>query len=391
MVDAIAPDLNEVLHLSHAYGKDPLWIIGGGGNISLKQGNRMWIKASGMTLDSITPDGFVGMNLDALRDMVKREYPEDASLRERLAKDLLLGCRLSGEEQKRPSVETGMHALFPHRIVFHTHPTLVNGLTCARDGREWVERLFGEEVLWIPMVNPGIVLSRYLAVRLQEYSRTHAQRLPVAIFLQNHGLVVYGESADEIRSLHSWIETRILESLPEDLRKRYEGWKEEIGSDTGSPQSGSSIDPGTLGAALSAMEEFYTEPFVLTDASSLFRPFYSSRGMFAGIDGPFTPDHVVYAGHRLLWVDDVSHLKEAMQMYKIEEGGSLPRVILMKDTGVWILGQNERKARIIHLLAKDMARICTLAQQFGGVQFMPKDQTEFIRSWEVEQFRQQIT
>jgi hypothetical protein len=38
-----------------------------------------------------------------------------------------------------------------------------------------------------------------------------------------------------------------------------------------------------------------------------------------------------------------------------------------------------------------MVRIRILAEWFGGVLFMPEEQTKFIRTWEVEQFRQQVT
>jgi len=375
------PDLSEILLLSHTYGKNPLWIIGGGGNISLKQGNRMWIKASGMTLEEIQRDGFVEMNLEALQAMVRRQYPEDSAARENLAKEMLLSCRLPGEDQKRPSVETGMHAVIPHRIVFHTHPTLINGLTCSRDGKAWAEKLFGDTILWVPVVNPGIVLSRYLLDHFKNYHR--------AIFLQNHGLVVYGKTPEEIESFHRTIEGRLLDALPKNLRSLYEEWKQE--------QPLAAIQPGDTEKVVTA---FYaaekgvpqTEaPIVFRDTSPFFKPYFTSIEAFSSIDGPFTPDHVVYAGHALLWVDQMNRLQEALRTYRIKQGGQMPGVIAVKDVGIFFVGQNEKKARIIYLLARDMVRISLLAKAFGGVQFMPEEQTEFIRHWEVEQFRKKVT
>jgi rhamnose utilization protein RhaD (predicted bifunctional aldolase and dehydrogenase) len=299
----------------------------------------MWIKASGMALDTITPEGFVGMDLNALHKMVRKQYPVDPPLREHLAKELLLGCRMAGEERKRPSVETGMHALLPHRIVFHTHPTLVNGITCAREGKDWVERLFGDEILWVPVVNPGIVLSQYLDDRLQEYARKHSNPYPVAIFLQNHGLLVYGDSLGEIQSRHRRIETRILEDLPEDLQALYREWEQTTVPSADSETSGFSYSftplaqgvQDKLEQVVSMVKEFFLgkdgispseSACILTDTSPFFQPYYSSREMFSSIDGPFTPDHVVYAGHRLLWVEEGNLLKEALRTYRMEEEGA---------------------------------------------------------------------
>jgi rhamnose utilization protein RhaD (predicted bifunctional aldolase and dehydrogenase) len=122
-----------------------------------------------------------------------------------------------------------------------------------------------------------------------------------------------------------------------------------------------------------------------------FKPYFTSIEAFSSIDGPFTPDHVVYAGHALLWVDQMNRLQEALRTYRIKQGGQMPGVIAVKDVGIFFVGQNEKKARIIYLLARDMVRISLLAKAFGGVQFMPEEQTEFIRHWEVEQFRKKVT
>jgi hypothetical protein len=32
-----------------------------------------------------------------------------------------------------------------------------------------------------------------------------------------------------------------------------------------------------------------------------------------------------------------------------------------------------------------------MAEVFGGVQFMPPNQVEFIRTWEVEKYRQEVS
>ena len=54
------------------------------------------------------------------------------------------------------------------------------------------------------------------------------------------------------------------------------------------------------------------------------------------------------------------------------------------------MGENRTKAELCLSLTKDMAKISILAQQWGGTQFMPLKEVDFIRNWEVEQFRKSI-
>ena len=75
------------------------------------------------------------------------------------------------EGDRRPSVECVFHALIPRRFVIHTHPTLVNALTCARDGESIAADLFGYDALWIPYVDPGLPLAREIARRRRDHCR----------------------------------------------------------------------------------------------------------------------------------------------------------------------------------------------------------------------------
>jgi len=71
-----------------------------------------------------------------------------------------------------------MHALFPHRLVVHTHPTLVNGITCAVDGEQTVRRLFGEDAVWIPTVDPGYTLAREMDRLITAWRSAHDDAWP---------------------------------------------------------------------------------------------------------------------------------------------------------------------------------------------------------------------
>ena len=153
--------LDQIVGLSRYYGRDEEWVIAGGGNTSVKDDGTLWVKASGTALGTATEESFVALDRKRLAEIWNKEYPRDTEKREAEALADLMAARRDGESL-RPSVETGMHDALPHTYVVHTHPTLVNGLTCGRDGQRIVNELFGERAEWVSSINPGYVLSKYI-------------------------------------------------------------------------------------------------------------------------------------------------------------------------------------------------------------------------------------
>ena len=58
--------LDILVHFSNAYGKDPAFVLAGGGNTSYKTADALYIKGSGTSLSTITAQGFVKMDRRAL-------------------------------------------------------------------------------------------------------------------------------------------------------------------------------------------------------------------------------------------------------------------------------------------------------------------------------------
>ena len=210
-----------------------------------------------------------------------------------------------------------------------------------------------------------------------------------AVIIQNHGLLVYGDTPDEIVRSHDDIQNRILSSLSQDLRNQFHSWQtlKEAGGETRQDQVGSLLS--------TQWEKVYgIQPVVLFDNSSLLRPFFTNASSFESINGAFSPDHIVYAGHRPLWVDADSpdareELEASLDTY-LEQEATFPKAVFIRNQGVFLMGENRTKAELCLSLTKDMAKISILAQQWGGTQFMPLKEVDFIRNWEVEQFRKSI-
>ena len=133
--------LEQLVNFSNLYGSNEELVLAGGGNTSAKDGDVMYIKGSGTSLSTITAEGFVKMSREKIAEIFTKVYPDNDKEREALCLADVMASRLPGEESKRPSVETTLHSLFQQRFVLHLHPALVNGVTCAKDGQKWAEKL----------------------------------------------------------------------------------------------------------------------------------------------------------------------------------------------------------------------------------------------------------
>ena len=191
--------MEQLVRFSNFYGADPELVVAGGGNTSMKENGVLYVKGSGTALSSITADGFVALDLKKLLSITEKEYPKEDAPREAAFLADILAARLPGEEAKRPSVETLLHALFPSRYVLHLHPNKVNGLTCAVNGEAEAKRLFPDAV-WIEECRPGYILAMKVMEKIKGGADT--------VLLQNHGVFFAADDAETLdRMLNSMLDT----------------------------------------------------------------------------------------------------------------------------------------------------------------------------------------
>ena len=383
--------LSEIVDLSQDYGRQNAWCIAGGGNSSLKNAQWIWVKPSGVPMATIRADQFVKMSRAQLEIIWQQDYPRERGAREGRAKDDLMAARAAGEEAKRPSVETLMHALLPQQIVFHSHPTLVNGLTCARDGERIARELFGDGLLWIPVVDPGYLLAVDIRERLERYRAARSGEFPDMILLQNHGLLVYGEDASSIRATHA----AIVEILEGDLRRQSADQQALAAAlRTSLPKElpkelAEELEVPARHAATLLQDLGYHHSRVEAAVEPLLSGFLADREAFRPLEGALSPDHIVYMGHQPLWIETAADLEDSIGAYCRQEGVA-PRVIALRGLGIITAGVSPGMAESAQLLFHDAMQITGYASGYGGVQFLPPDQIDFIRNWEVEKYRAQV-
>ena len=200
------------MKLSRFYGADPEFVLAGGGNTSVKVGNRLFVKGSGHALATISPEGFVEMDRLQLESLLHSSLSSNRLKREAEFKAATLAARIHPEKRQRPSVEALLHHLMPGRYVVHTHSTLVNMVTCCVKGPELARQL-AAEVVWVPEVDPGYILSRTLWQALTDYQKATGRSCPRAVLMQNHGLVISGDTPAQIRRHTDWLVRTLRQRL----------------------------------------------------------------------------------------------------------------------------------------------------------------------------------
>ena len=362
----------ELIQISRRFGADSAFVLAGGGNTSQKTDERLWVKASGHALATIDADGFVALDRSALQQMLQFGWPANAREREALFLDRVMAARLEPDRGQRPSVEALLHHLIPETFVVHTHPGLVNAITCCAAGEALTRQWWGEEVLWQPYVDPGAVLAQALQRNL-----SRAGKSPKAIFLQNHGLIVAGHSADQIDSTSTSIVTRIERELDASIAVR-----------PPAPIANSQSDRLAVVADAIARERPMLN--IAVDDSSAARWLAgTSAGRDAAMSGPLTPDQIVYCRSFPLLLEMNTNFAEAWQAY-VSTYGWEPWIAIVSDAGVIAMRSSAKLAETTRSIYADAAGVHRNAERFGGVTTLSASHREFIEQWEVEAYRRSI-
>ncbi len=365
--------LEKLAAMSNKYGADADFVLAGGGNTSFKDADYLWIKGSGTTLATIKPEEFVKMERKGLAVIREKSYPENAAEREAAVLEDLMNSRCKGET-KRPSVETSLHDLFPFAYVCHTHPAVINGLTCSKGGRDLAFKLLGDEIIWIDNTEPGYVLSKKVENAMAEFKAKNGKDAQV-ILLQNHGIFVAGNTPEEIDALYDKIVSALKKETPDFSAVEFDEDK---------------------AVALAPAIRMLSLPIVTFACNKTIASFVESKKAFEPVSSAFTPDHIVYCKAEPLFVEQTDDLDKqyeilasAIKSYK-DTYGYEPRIIAVEGLGVFAAGVSKKAADTAMLLFTDTMKIAFYSKALGGHSFMPENLISFIKNWEVESYRASV-
>lgn len=370
--------------LAREFGADPAFCRAGGGNCSAKVDGVLHLKPSGVALAHLGADDLIALDRAALVRLL-----DDPALG--AGSDPVLeaarAARVSPDDGRRPSVELLFHALIPDRYVLHTHPTIVNSLTCAAGGAELAAELFADDALWIPYVDPGLPLARAIRDARVAHERRTGRPAPGAYLLQSHGLIVASDDdaavAAGCRSISERVAARI-DAAPPGGRRVVER-----------------LDPITVREAVATLAPALarrlgmpgSELAVHHDPSELALVAAGSElGRRVAAGGPLTPDQIVYAGSFPLLLERPTEAAlDAALAARAAAGIEPPIVVLVAGVGLIAVGVRERDAATAASLYLDGLRVAIGADRLGGIRFLAPAERRFIEEWEAEAYRKGVS
>lgn len=176
---------DQVIAYCAKLGTDPLLVQGAGGNVSWKEGEVLWVKASGTWLaQALEKDIFVAVDLMHLKIAIA-------------SGDMTVTPRMVSDSTLRPSIETLLHALMPQKVVVHLHAIeMLTHLVKDDVSAQLATKLAGKiSYVLAPYQKPGASLAQTVMAALQQQANTQV------VFLKSHGVVVGAENVEEVERL----------------------------------------------------------------------------------------------------------------------------------------------------------------------------------------------
>ena len=371
-------ELEQLIAISQKYGSDARFVIAGGGNTSYKNQEKLWVKASGHALATITEDGFAVLDRALLNVMGEKAYSADAAQREEQVKnDLASACLTRG---RRPSVETSLHNCMGYSFVVHLHPTLVSGLMCSANAAALCAELF-PDALYIEYIDPGYTLFKKVYDRITA-AKCATGREPQVIFLQNHGIFVGADTTEEIEAIYAEVLGKIesrVQPLPAGDAPICDCVTDTL------PAIRQMLSRGGRGL----------KTLTVTN-NALVQTFAGSEAAFAKVAVPFTPDIIVYCKSEYIYINPASPEDLLQQAEKkieayVARRGHTPKVLVIKGIGLVAVGDHAKNAAIITDVFTDAMKAAWYAQSFGGEHAMEPAWIDFIDNWEVENYRRKVS
>jgi rhamnulose-1-phosphate aldolase/alcohol dehydrogenase len=386
-------ELDALVYRSNLLAADRSIVNFGGGNTSVKvtqpdhvgrDTTVLWVKGSGSDLATITASGFAGLRLDEILPLTRREAMSDEEMVAHLAR-----CQLD-PTMPRPSIETLLHAFVPHRHVDHTHPDAIGAIVGTADGERLARECFGDDAVWIPYIRPGFALSKLVA----DAVRAHPEAK--LVLLAKHGLVTWGETADE-----SYRAT--LEAI-----NRAAAFNAERTAGS-APFGGPGLEPAADAEAL--LQELLPAirgavsidgPRILqVDTSPAAIEFACGSGSPALSQvGAACPDHLVHTRRRPVFVEHGGDVRERIAEWQRDEveyferyrhdesfGDPSPRVIVLQGIGLVTVGRTLKAARLARDLYHRAISVMRDASALGGFVSLDDEESFAIEYWPLELYK----
>ncbi len=381
--------LHACCHGSRLLGREPAFVLHGGGNTSVKTeyldvtGRRieaLYVKGSGWNLATIEPAGFAPLRRARLAELLELDRLAD----EDMARELAAAKLDPGAPQ--PSVESLLHAFLPHPAVQHSHADVIVAMTNTADGEANSRDAFGNDVVVIPYVMPGFDLARLA----RELWPRQVHDGVIGMVLLNHGLFTFGRSTKEALERHV------------DLIERAENWLKEHPPDPEAerlePLRFPALNVEQTVELRRDVSKAAGRPMVITTHRNEAVATFLGRGDWADISrrGPLTPDHVIRT-KRLpqIGLDVSAYVEEYRRYYErnarrfdreLATLDPAPRVVLDQNQGMVTVGRTPGESDVVaDIYHRTMEVVATVEDRLGGYVALSDGDVFDCEYWDLEQ------
>ncbi|MFN3233807.1 MAG: class II aldolase/adducin family protein [Gammaproteobacteria bacterium] len=333
---------NELNTLSAKIGQTRSLVQGAGGNISIKQGDICWVKASGQWLaHALEKPIFLPVSISAYQSDATDSVPD--------IKQYLL-C----ESNMPPSIETAMHLLMPHTCVAHVHSVNALFWLVQENGEELLNKRLeslSEKWRWIPYVKPGLPLTKSIKATLDECDAD-------ILFLANHGVVIGAGSIQQ-----AWEKLNQLETLLE--------------------QPSRALSDTTQLTNLPKTEQFERK----MPNHSIIHQLATDPTCFKFIQkGAVYPDHVVFLGKFPCVVKKGESFSQVVDGYtKIYN--KPPDYVVIEQKGVVL---NQQASQSLEEMLWCQAMLLSKLHGHEKIRYLTEDEMNALINWDAEKYRASI-
>jgi len=403
----VSRDLALRTYTTRLLGQDPLLVLHGGGNTSVKTEMAdllgethevLCVKGSGWDMGQIEPAGLPAVKLAPLKKLraLDRLRDEDMVNFQRV--------NLLDAGAPNPSVETLLHAFLPHKFIDHTHAAAVLSLVDQPNGADLVAEVYDGSMGFVPYVIAGFGLAKLAA---EVYERKPDVE---GLILHKHGIFTFGADAREAyeRMIHhvSRAEARLAKG------RRNVFAPAALPKEIAAAAAIAPIVRGACAAKAAAPDaepkrfilDFRTGPEILNYVNGADLASYAGRGVV-------TPDHIIRTKNVPLLVpapqpdkleDFAKAVREAVGAYAARYDAAfarqnarvgkvktkldpMPRVVLVPGFGLFGLGATPKDAAVAADLAENTVRVVTDAEAIGTFEPLPEADLFDVEYWSLEQ------
>lgn len=333
-------EIDELVELCKMIGSDIYQVQAAGGNVSIKvDTSYLYIKASGIRMYEVNEDfGWTKVQYADLRD--KFLYLSKAEMERTQKEKIYAGIIAVGsiETGKRPSMETGFHSVISFKYVVHVHSIsgILIGMMPKASATQFLKDCFGNDIqiYFIPVTIPGFEVTDKVRTLSSQVSQK-----PVLYLLENHGLI-WG--APDIKILKKIID-KFQKFFEIKFRLKNFSYFHHLGSEKCSNRF---------------------EPLSVGDTSSTYCIcHWPNKSIHFG---PSFPDFIMYFN---FW----DHTEEDIKMI----GNCAMRLQGLSPRNL----KDKEEILFAHLL------ICSIAEQYDCLHFMPEEMVGIIKNLETERLR----